>query len=117
VAAGVQLGTGHTEAAFGDHGHAASAITSSTVGLSATTVQASLTELLSLVTALSALVAAGAGTVPTGFMVVRRAVAGVYPVRGTLPPGTVVFWVGPAQPSTGGSYAVSGTDWYFKTAA
>ena len=40
---------------------------------------------------------------------------GQYPVRGTVPAGTVIWWMGPVRPVIGGAYAVGGTDLWLVT--
>lgn len=70
--------------------------------ITATTVQAAIEQ--------AALSGGGGGSVPTGVIVGRRYASGAYPVRGTLPAGTIVDWQGPTSPTIGGAYAVAGVD-------
>lgn len=121
VAAGLQLATSGgtqgagTTASRNTHVHAASTVTVTPSGtLSSTTVQAALLEILAQLEVLEALVAAGAGVVPAGFVVVRRYVSGAWQARGTLPVGTVVWWVGPGGVALPTDY-LSGTDAIYST--
>lgn len=80
-------------------------------GYTGTTVQALLAQI-----GAQALAGGTGGAAPSGVVVQRRYTSGAWPVRGTLPTGAVVWWVGPVsvgQPTTGGSYMVAGTDLYF----
>lgn len=116
VTAGGLAGSNST-ASRSNHAHNATEIVVTPFGtLAATTVRAALQEILDQLETLAALVTAGAGVVPTGFVVVRRYISGAWPARGTLAPGTVVFWIGPGDVALPSDY-VSGTDAIFGTAS
>jgi hypothetical protein len=107
------FGPAATQAMVGNKTFTAAEISAAAVtGYTGSTVQG----LLAQIGAQALLGGSGGGSVPTGIVVIRRYTSGAWPVRGTLPSGAVVWWVGPAsvgQPTTGGSYMVAGTDFYF----
>lgn len=108
------LGTTGTTAAPGNHTHAAAALAFvPPTGMTATDVQSAIAEVNTKASAGGG----GTGTIPAGTLVERRYTAGAYPVRGTLPAGTVVWWAGPVQPLIGGNYAIAGVDHYVLTAS
>lgn len=106
------LGNLGTQAMPGNRAFGAAEISvAAGTGLTSATVQAALAELKSLIGT------GGTGSAPAGTVVVRRYTAGAYPVRGDLPAGTVVLWIGPVMPTIGGLYAVAGVDQFLATAA
>jgi hypothetical protein len=46
---------------------------------------------------------------------VRRYSSGVWPVRGNVPAGSSVEWLGPSAPPIDGTYAMAGVDTYLVT--
>lgn len=46
---------------------------------------------------------------------VRRYSSGVWPVRGTIPAGSIAQWIGPTAPPIDGTYALAGVDTYLVT--
>lgn len=57
------------------------------------------------------------GSALANSIVYRRYANGAYPVRGTLPTGTMVQWIGPTQPTIGGDFALTDVDIYTATPA
>lgn len=100
----LQLGTTASTAAPGNHTHAAAAIGfTPPTGWAAADVQAAIVEAASKG-------GSGGGSAPAGTIVGRQYAGGAYPIRGTLPAGTIVIWYGPVQPTIGGNYAIAGVD-------
>lgn len=104
------LGTTGSTAAPGNHSHGAGAVTFTPSGpITATDVQGAIVQA-------AALGGGGSATMPAGNVIEIKYSGSSYPVRGTQPTGTVVYWVGPVQPTIGGQYAVAGTDRWLVTA-
>lgn len=104
----LQVGPGG--AAAYDHAHDASSVRVTAIsGLTAQNVQTALAELRTL---------AGGGGLVAGSVVVRRynTATNSWPVRGTLPAGVVVLWIGPSFPEVGGLYMQAGIDIFVGTA-
>jgi hypothetical protein len=106
------FGPSATQAMVGNKTFTAAEISAAAVaGYTGSTVQGLLAQI-----GAQALAGGSGGSVPTGIVVIRRYTSGAWPVRGTLPTGTIVWWMGPASvgaPTTGGSYMVAGVDFHF----
>lgn len=104
------LGTTSGTAAPGNHTHTATATTFTPAGgITATNLQDAVVQAAALGGG------GGSATMPAGNVIEIKYTGGAYPARGTQATGTVVYWVGPVQPTIGGLYAVAGTDRWLVT--